>query len=36
MDSKPKFAIIGHISRSEKDTRKFALGREEVIHFRGE
>jgi hypothetical protein len=36
MDSKPKLTVTGHISRSEKDTRKVAPGREEVIHFLGE
>jgi hypothetical protein len=32
----PSLQVTGHISRSEKDTRKVASGREEVIHFRGE
>jgi hypothetical protein len=36
MDSKPKFAITGHIPRSENDTRKYSSGREEVINFLGE
>jgi hypothetical protein len=31
MDSKPKLAIKGHISRREKDTRKVASDREEVL-----
>ena len=35
MASEPKFIVLGLSSRGENDPRKYASGREEVIHFRG-